>query len=78
MMVQVIDTLISLGAKSVRGNHDDASLHRWHAWREDGKPLKPQHAWLEKMEQRHVDALDALPFTLSIPSYGVTVVGNIS
>jgi hypothetical protein len=72
----VIDALIRLGARSVRGNHDDASLHRWRAWREEGTPLKPQHAWLEMMEPRHVAALDALPFSISIPSYGITVVSD--
>ena len=73
-LTQVLDTLIRLRARSVRGNHDDAILHRWHAWHETGTPLKPQHAWLEGMQPRHVEALDSLPFTISIPSYGITVV----
>ena len=61
---------------SVRGNHDDSSLHRWRAWSGEGKELKPQHAWVKDLQPRHVEALEALPFTLTLPDYGITVVGS--
>ncbi len=73
---QVLDALLHLGALSVRGNHDDAILQRWRDWREGSEPLKPEHAWLVDLEPRHVQALDVLPFTISIPSYGISVVSQ--
>ena len=61
---------------SVRGNHDDSSLHRWSSWREGGKELKANHAWVKDLQPRHVEALEALPFTLTLPDYGITVVST--
>ena len=75
--MQVLDEVLRLGALSVRGNHDDASLHRWRTWASAGgsKELKPQHAWVQRMQPHHVEAMEALPFTIRIPDYGVTIVG---
>lgn len=71
--------MLRLGALSVRGNHDDASLHRWRTWAAgDGKELKPQHAWVQRLQPHHVEAMEALPFTIRIPDYGVTIVGSAS
>ena len=64
--------------RSVRGNHDDSSLHRWSSWRAEGKELKPQHSWVKDMQHRHVEALESLPFTLSLPDYGITVVSLLA
>ena len=76
--MQVLDEVLRLGALSVRGNHDDASLHRWRTWAAAGgsKELKPQHAWVQRMQPHHVEAMEALPFTIRIPDYGVTIVGS--
>ncbi|KAG1665488.1 hypothetical protein FOA52_009748, partial [Chlamydomonas sp. UWO 241] len=73
--VQVLDTFLSCpGARAVRGNHDDAVLRRYYAWRDGREELKGQHEWIATLEERHVAALESLPFTLSLPDYGALVV----
>ncbi|GAX82338.1 hypothetical protein CEUSTIGMA_g9767.t1 [Chlamydomonas eustigma] len=72
--ITVLDKVIEWKALSVRGNHDDSSLQRWFGYSAGNKSLKPQHAWVGDMTPQHVHALENLPFTISIPSYGISVV----
>ena len=76
--IRVIDTFIRHQAIGVRGNHDDAALSRWRKWNESGLGReiieKPEHHWVPDLEPRHLSVLQELPFTITIPSYGIVVV----
>ena len=64
---------MKLSAFCVRGNHDDASLQAWHAWRV-GEALRHKLAWVQGLQPQHVELLEGLPFSISIPSYGIGIV----
>lgn len=67
-----IDLLISLGARAVRGNHEDRVL-RWR--RRRSRALGPTHrAVVDVLEERHWAFLEALPLWLDLPEHGVRVV----
>lgn len=58
----------------VRGNHDDAALHAYKDWR-SGQPVKPHYLhYLSDLKEADVALLESLPFSLSVPAYGVLVV----
>lgn len=67
-----IDLLIALGARAVRGNHEDRVL-RWR--RRQHRPLGAAHrAVVAVLEERHWAYLEALPLWLDLPEHGVRVV----
>lgn len=67
-----IDLLLSVGARAVRGNHEDRVL-RWRKRRE--RPLGPAHrAVVDVLRERHWAYLEALPLWLDLPEHRVRVV----
>jgi hypothetical protein len=70
--VGTLDLLISIGARSVRGNHEDRLLR----WRDSPrKPLSLAHrAVTIKLASRHWAFLESLPLWLDLPDHGVRVV----
>jgi hypothetical protein len=73
----VLDTFIKLNSLGVRGNHDDSVLSTWHGLKR-GQPAYPGKEWVSELQPRHVKVLDDLPFTLSLPEYGIILVGALS
>ncbi|KAL6766805.1 hypothetical protein ACKKBG_A37415 [Auxenochlorella protothecoides x Auxenochlorella symbiontica] len=72
---QVLRLVQERGVRSVRGNHDDQALAAWRAW-DAGLPIpKPaKHGWVQGLHADLACELEALPFTLDLPAYGVTIV----
>jgi hypothetical protein len=60
-----------LGARAVRGNHEDKLL----AWRRRGKPLGPEHDRVAKaLSEDDWRMIEAMPLWLDLPAHGVRVV----
>jgi len=67
-----IDLLVALGARAVRGNHEDRVL-RWR--RRPERRLGASHqAVVDVLEPRHWRFLESLPLWLDLPEHGVRVV----
>lgn len=58
---------------AVRGNHDNRVL-ALHKELKSGKPLRPNHKWIEKLNDRHVAYLDLMPYSIKIPSLNCIIV----
>ena len=73
----VIERLQSLGARAVRGNHDQHCLKWWNA-KQAGEPLpvlKPHHQQVcATIDEAHWRWLAALPLSLELPEYETIVV----
>ncbi|EFJ43472.1 hypothetical protein VOLCADRAFT_96335 [Volvox carteri f. nagariensis] len=69
----ILDAVPKLGCWAVRGNHDDAVLSAWLQFRA-GQPLNPKLKWAQDMTDEQAAVLLGLPFTVSVPEYGITVV----
>ncbi|KAG2495602.1 hypothetical protein HYH03_006202 [Edaphochlamys debaryana] len=65
-----------LQALTVRGNHDDAVLAAWRQWRAAGGalPFNPKFSWAQAMTPQQAAVLEQMPFSVSVPQYGVAVV----
>lgn len=61
-------------AFAVRGNHDDAALAAFRAWRSQGEPPKEKYAWVKDIDAKEESELSNMPLTLYLPAYNVTVV----
>jgi hypothetical protein len=60
-----------LGARAVRGNHEDRLL----SWRHRHEPLGPDHARVAAaLSEAEWSAIEALPLWLDLPEHGVRVV----
>jgi hypothetical protein len=67
-----IDLLVKLGARAVRGNHEDRVL-RWR--RRPERQLGAAHqAVVDVLQERHWRYLESLPLWLDLPEHGVRVV----
>lgn len=63
-----------LGA-SCRGNNDDLSLAAYAAWQRGEPPNPdPKFDFVKDLSADSAELLAALPFTISLPDYGVVVV----
>lgn len=71
--LEILDAVPKLNCWAVRGNHDDAALSAWLQFR-SGQPLNPKFEWLRSMTDEQAAVLMGLPFTVSVPEYGITVV----
>ncbi|GIL43929.1 hypothetical protein Vafri_1513 [Volvox africanus] len=69
----ILDAVPKLGCWAVRGNHDDAVLSAWLQFRA-GQQLNPKFEWVRNMTDEEAAILLRLPFTVSIPEYGIVVV----
>jgi len=73
-----IDRARSLGARCVRGNHDEKLLRWWHADRAGGQRkvrLGERHAIAAaQLDDEHFVFLATTPLTLALPSHGARVV----
>jgi hypothetical protein len=58
---------------SVRGNHDDEALAAYEAFLR-GRHVPSSKAWVRDMPDAAAGWLHALPFSLRIPAYSITVV----
>ncbi len=66
-----LDLLLSLGARAVRGNHEDRLLR----FRKGSAPAnEAQRETIARLEARHWDFLASLPLWLDVPENGVRVV----
>ncbi|GFR39837.1 hypothetical protein Agub_g331 [Astrephomene gubernaculifera] len=71
----VLDAVPQLQAMAVRGNHDDAVLEAWLAFRRGGESaLSSKFEWVRHMNESQAAVLAELPFTVSVPEYGIAVV----
>ena len=71
---QVLAEAEKLGLLSVRGNHDDAALAAWEAYHHHGREPAQHRAWVKQLPESGARWLHALPWSLRIPSHGLTVV----
>ena len=69
----VLDLVQARRCWAVRGNHDEAALQSHRLWQQR-QPIKERWAWVQELQPRQLEVLGALPFSLSIPAYGVLVV----
>ena len=78
----VIALAQSVGAKAVRGNHDEKVLSWWRVARAHGEAkahesvrLSDRHrAVVESMDERHFEQLEALPLRIAMAEHGLVVV----
>ncbi len=66
-----LDLLVRLGARAVRGNHEERLLRCRAGERPTGDT---QQETMEKLRRRHWDLLESLPLWLDLPEHGVRVV----
>ena len=71
---EVVKLVRELGALSVRGNHDEVSLREWQNHCENGTELPAKFSWLKELSPEDLSWLMELPYTITIPSAGITVV----
>ena len=71
--LQVIAKARRLGFNSVRGNHDDKALAAYETFMA-GKPVPAKQKWVKELPQGAAEWLHKLPFSISLPSYGLIVV----
>ena len=72
-LLQVIAEARRLGFYSVRGNHDDEALAAYEAFTAS-KPVPAKRRWVEQLPPAAAEWLHQLPFTISLPAYGLVVV----
>lgn len=70
---QVLRALQALGAHCVRGNNDDKAVAAYAAWQRGEEPLD-KFAFVAGLDADDVAWLAALPFSISMPEYGVVAV----
>jgi hypothetical protein len=72
--VAVVERLMALGALCARGNHDDlcVAAARTAGGVDEGAP-QPSPDYIPGLRDKHLQWLAALPFTLRLPAYRVTV-----
>ena len=73
---ETLDLLMTLGARAVRGNHEDRLL-RWRASRKSAAPMTigaMTKATAKRLRKRHWQWLRALPLWIDLPEHGVRVV----
>lgn len=68
-----IKIAIDLGALSVRGNHDHASICAVHS-RNAGVEPKAKYDWTAEIEPDELSYLNAMPLTIALPAHGSLVV----
>lgn len=74
---EVIDLALSLGAWSVRGNHDDYALACYHEIQSSsnkGHKLSGSDEWIKELTKNQVKYLESLPFILEIPCLKIMIV----
>lgn len=79
---RVVEQMVSLGARAVRGNHDERVLTWWRVAEEFGRreasrrvKLSERHKEVvRQFKPRHFESLEALPLMLSLPEHEVMVV----
>jgi hypothetical protein len=77
-----VDRARALGARAVRGNHDEKVLSWWRARKRHGEegahklvPLSDRHrAVVDTLDEDHFAWLDALPLHLPLPEHDLVVV----
>lgn len=70
---QVLAEARRLNFLSVRGNHDDKALAAYEAFKR-GRRVPTKRSFVEDMPEAAARWLHALPFSISLPSYGIVVV----
>jgi predicted phosphodiesterase len=61
---------------AVRGNHDEAAIRAYHKYKhtEDADEVPLKYRWTKQLQEDEVAFLEALPYTIAIPSHNVLVV----
>lgn len=62
-----------LKAHVARGNNDDGALAAYYAYRQAGDQPAPKFSFVKDMTNSDADYVAGLPFTVSLPEYGVCV-----
>jgi len=70
---QVLAEARRLGFHSVRGNHDDKALAAYEALAR-GHRVPSKRDWVRDMPPAAAQWLRGLPFSIRVPSYGLTIV----
>jgi hypothetical protein len=71
--LQVLAEARRLNFFSVRGNHDDEALAAYEAYKR-GRRVPKKREYVKDMPAGAAEWLHALPFTISLPSYGIVIV----
>ncbi|TYZ65732.1 hypothetical protein PybrP1_011993 [[Pythium] brassicae (nom. inval.)] len=75
--VEVVRFAREANALCVRGNHDDAALAAYYAWRTGGgarDASDSKYRYVEQLSPEDVRFLEELPFTLTLPAQNAIVV----
>lgn len=59
---------------AVRGNHDNLVLDLYKSYKENGAKLEAKNKWIEKLPKRHIEYLESLPYSITIPSLKAIIV----
>jgi hypothetical protein len=70
----VLQLMMEVGGFCARGNNDDASLAAWAAWQRGEPPADEKFEFVKGLAPEEAAFLAGLPFSVSLPQYGVTVV----
>ena len=71
---EVVKRVRGMGARCVRGNHEEVCLLSWQNYVEGREPLPPKFHWMHQLDGEDLEWLFNLPFSLTIPSVRAIVV----
>lgn len=60
--------------QAVRGNHDEVVLKEYYSSRSQSYTLAVNNSWIKRLSARHIRYLEALPYTLLLPSLNTVIV----
>ncbi|KAK6190096.1 hypothetical protein SNE40_002031 [Patella caerulea] len=73
--VEVLDFISTLKSYAVRGNHDEVVLRELAELKKDPSyELREKNKWMTSLRPEHVNYLNNLPYTISLPSLNSLIV----
>ncbi|TMW63016.1 hypothetical protein Poli38472_005634 [Pythium oligandrum] len=72
---EVVQFARQKNALCVRGNHDDAALSAYYAWKSGGDDALPaKYGYVKSFSEEDIRYLEELPFTISLPAQNAMIV----